>query len=962
MSADGSVKNFMAVANERPPERVDISEEETFPNKGDVGKEGEGALDIVPKTRTRNSAVAGVIKKKTVTEAPADGHGEKSITQISQSEFPVNGATGTFAESSSAGMMANEKMEIFENRELAIGKMPLNNFPAGRAAIQSSDKELGGDRMDRHMRTGRTTGPRMQVLQPGYGRRPGPSASFTEPQHEAPKQSLLKSVDGPSAERPRMVPLERLQGALQGQKRRWGSYRPGGGPSTGSGSGDRWHGGAPFGQRGSRPGDGAQSGNGAFGDRGRGRDFRGDRPGGTFAASNSAPGNGPRRQNDGFRGDRGNFGARTGGNSRPERGRWAGPNVRGFPQKAAPSIPATARRPSKSQPNAGTSGGAQGNVLSLKLPRSVRELAPDVGLKPFQIISELMRMGIFASMNYVIDESLARRLGERFEFQFEVQKTTAASKAISIQPKANAEVRNAVLATRPPVVCVLGHVDHGKTTLLDNIRKTNVVSGEAGGITQHIGAYEIILGDKSITFIDTPGHAAFSKMRERGANITDIAILTVAADDGFMPQTDEALNFVQRAGVPIIVAINKIDAKGANVDRVKQQMQQRGIAPEDWGGATLCQGVSAIKGDGLKELLELVLVQAEMLELNADYGAPAQGVVIESQMEIGRGPTASVIIQDGTLRVGDAVVCGEEYCKVRAMLDDNGKTLTTASPAKPCKIIGWSGAVDAGSIFAQVRDEKEARQLADESRADAVREGSECTPSGYRRSSRRLVNRSEDGVEALFAAINAKQKCTLPIVIKGDVQGSVEALEACLRELPQDKIGLDVVRAEIGSVVKNDVEFAQSAGATIVAFNVKAENGVQALLKQHGIHLIQHNIIYELIGRVRDAMAELLEPEIREEKFGAAQVRQVFRLSKYAVAGCMVTEGKIVRESDALFRVHRGGKILFDGKISSLRRAKEDVTEVRAGFECGIALAGFEGHQSGDIIECYKVQKIRPSL
>jgi translation initiation factor IF-2 len=614
---------------------------------------------------------------------------------------------------------------------------------------------------------------------------------------------------------------------------------------------------------------------------------------------------------------------------------------------------------SQSHPNATGENGQQ--ILSLKLPRSVRELAPDVGLKPFQIISELMRMGIFASMNYVVDESLARRLGERFGFQFEVHRAAAGSTKIApAQPKVIA--RDAVLEPRPPVVCVLGHVDHGKTTLLDSIRKTNVVSGEAGGITQHIGAYEIILNDKPITFIDTPGHAAFSKMRERGANVTDVAILVVAADDGFMPQTDEALKFAQRAGVPVIAAINKIDAKGANLDRVKQQMQQRGIAPEDWGGETLCEGVSAITGDGVKKLLELVLVQAEMLDLKADRGAPAQGVIIESQLEVGRGPTASVIIQQGILRVGDALICGEAHCKVRAMLDDNGKAIREAPPAKPCKIIGWSDAVDVGAIFAQAADEREARELAEENRADAIREGSEGTPSGYRRSARRLVNRSEEGVEALFAAINAKQRRALRVIIKGDVQGSVEALEVCLRELPQDKIGLEVVRAEVGAVVKNDVEFAQPIGATIVAFNVKPESGVQALLKQHGIHLIQHNIIYELIDRVRDAMADLLEPEIREEKLGAAQIRQIFLLSKHAIAGCMVTEGKVVREGDAQFRVHRAGKVLFEGKVSSLRRAKDDVTEVRAGFECGIALAGFEGYQAGDVIECYKVQKIRPSL
>jgi translation initiation factor IF-2 len=970
-------------SKEHPPEEINILEEEVTPDVEDDGEADVDKMDLGIQKWTRNSGGATAIKTEDAPKLPMAKPTKRfTVLDNGRETQSVRSAGNTLGlhltksggsdspESRQAEAVMDEIEGACEARGPAMDELPLDDFSPPRFIARPTADNRRGDRTFPDARAG---GHSKGTSFP-EGRRSTPSPAFTvspgSPELTVQRksmQSLLKSTTAEStAERPRMVPLERLQGALQGQTRRWGNYRPGGQPAR-PGLDDRGRGSAPFDHRGGRPGDNRGFGNrpgggGAFGDRNRGRDSRGDRPKGAFTASNSAPfSGGQRRDGDGFRRDRGGFGQRGGSNFHSDRNRWAGSGSRGFPQKSPPPFSAQMRRSMGPQSHANASDGNENKVLSLKLPRSVRELAPDVGLKPFQIISELMRMGIFASMNYVIDESLARRLGERFGFQFEVQRAAAGPAKIAIhQPKVVA--RDAVLEPRSPVVCVLGHVDHGKTTLLDSIRKTNVVSGEAGGITQHIGAYEIVLNDKPITFIDTPGHAAFSKMRERGANVTDIAILVVAADDGFMPQTDEALKFAQRAGVPIIVAINKIDAKGANVDRVKQQMQQRGIAPEDWGGEILCEGVSAINGDGLKKLLELVLVQAEMLDLKADRGAPVQGVVIESQLEIGRGPTASVIIQQGTLRVGDALVCGEAYCKVRAMLDDNGKTLKMAPPTKPCKIIGWSDAVDVGAIFAQTSDEREARELAEESRTDAIRENSENTPSSYRRSARRLVNRSEEGVEALFAAINAKQRRVLRVIVKGDVQGSVEALEACLRELPQDKIGLEVVRTEVGAVVKNDVELAQPIGATIVAFNVKPETGVQALLKQHGIHLIQHDIIYELIDRVRDAMADLLEAEIREEKLGAAQIRQIFLLPKHAIAGCMVTEGKVVRDGDAMFRVHRAGKVLFEGKVASLRRAKEDVTEVRAGFECGIALAGFEGYQAGDVIECYKVQKIRPSL
>ncbi|MDR0340202.1 MAG: translation initiation factor IF-2, partial [Puniceicoccales bacterium] len=561
-------------------------------------------------------------------------------------------------------------------------------------------------------------------------------------------------------------------------------------------------------------------------------------------------------------------------------------------------LPVAAPRP-VSDPRAIDALRQEGKALQLKFPICVREFAPEIGLKPFQLISELMQMGIFASLNYLVDEALAKRIGEKFSIIVEARQEHVPAVGLAAKATRKQDVRGIQVEPRAPIVCVLGHVDHGKTTLLDRIRQASVAASEAGGITQHIGAYEVDTPGGRITFIDTPGHAAFSKMRERGANLTDLAVLVVAADDGFMPQTDEALKFARNASVPVVVAINKVDAKGANVNRVRQQMQQRGIAPEDWGGETLCAEISALNGDGIPKLLELILVQAEMLSLRADRKAAVEGTVLESQIGVGRGPTASAIVQNGTLAIGNALICGTQYCKVRAILDDCGKPIKEAPPSKPVKIIGWSGVLESGTLFTFAENERAARELAEEARAEEMRceQTEERAPAPRRRS-------EGDGaaggdVEALFAAINAKQKRTLRVIVKGDVQGSVEALVACLAALPQDKIGLEIIRGAVGPLSLSDVEFARPVGATLVAFNVRSENGVQAALKQHGITLLQHDVIYMLIDRVREAMADLLDPELQEEKLGAAQVRQVFQLSRGTIAGCMVTEGKVLRDGQA---------------------------------------------------------------
>ncbi|MDR3317343.1 MAG: translation initiation factor IF-2 [Puniceicoccales bacterium] len=582
-------------------------------------------------------------------------------------------------------------------------------------------------------------------------------------------------------------------------------------------------------------------------------------------------------------------------------------------------------------------------ALICKAPLLVRDFAQKIGLKPFQLISELMRQGIFASMNQQIVDEIAINIAAKHGFKLEIRQKADASKQNI--PRVKVEVPKELLP-RPPIVCVLGHVDHGKTTLLDKIRHTNVVAGEAGGITQHVDAYQVEHEGKKITFLDTPGHAAFSNMRERGANITDIAILVVAADDGFMPQTDEALKFSQKAGIPVVVAINKIDAKGANIDRVKQQMQQRGLSPEDWGGDTLCVGISALKGTNIDALLSAVLLQAEIMELKADYKCPVAGVIVESQIDVGRGVTAAVIIERGTLKMGDAIVCGSEYCRIRSMLDEQLKSVKVATPAMSVKIIGWSGMPKVGDGFEGVQDEKIAKKQAEEN-ANAVK-FHETEPT-------KIAN-----VKTLFEAIASQKQKVLKIIVKCDVHGTQEALVDCLNVIKSDKVKLDILSSGIGAVSKNDIEFASSSEALVIGFNVKMDNGVAPLAKNKGVRVILHNIIYELIDRVKEEMAELLDYEYSENHLGTAEVRQVFQLARTTIAGCMIIAGQIARDKPA--RVCRNRKVLFEGEIDSLKRQKEDQSEVRTGFECGIKVEGFSAFEVGDTIENFEIVRHRQIL
>jgi translation initiation factor IF-2 len=591
-------------------------------------------------------------------------------------------------------------------------------------------------------------------------------------------------------------------------------------------------------------------------------------------------------------------------------------------------------------------------IIHLKPPVIVRDFASALSLKPFKLISELNQIVGFASMNSTIEEAVAQKVAEKYGFVLDIKHRGDASVQQQAKDRDKAKPvadESKDMAARPPVVVILGHVDHGKTSLLDAIRKANVAAGEAGGITQHIGAYQVEHNGRKITFLDTPGHAAFNKMRARGASVTDIAVLVIAADDGFMPQTDEALEHARNAKVVVIVAVNKMDVKGANLDQVKGQMQQRGIAPEDWGGETITVPVSAVKGTGLNDLLEMILLQADVLELKANPKAEVSGVVIESQVDVGRGPLSTVIVQKGTLRTGDAIVCGPHWAKVRAMFDHQGLPIKEAPPSTPVRVIGWSGTPDSGATFRGAKNARDAENLAED---EAHRLKKEVTT---------LASAPKDvSVEQLFANIAATQQKVLKVIIKADVFGSAEAVRQILEEIKSAKVSLEIVSTDVGLITKNDVIMAAAAGAVILGFSTKLENGVTPLAKHNSVRIENFEIIYELGDKVREMMADLLDPDIKEIKLGAAEVRATFPLAKGFVAGCLVTEGKVNRGAAA--RLRRAREVVHEGKVATLKRFKDDANEVRAGLECGVKLDDFNGYQVGDVIECYDTQKVRASL
>lgn len=593
-------------------------------------------------------------------------------------------------------------------------------------------------------------------------------------------------------------------------------------------------------------------------------------------------------------------------------------------------------------------------VIHIKAPVVVKELAAQLGLKPFQLIADLMELNIFASINQVIEPDVVSKVCEKHGAVFEREKRQVGGgvhKETSIvveppppEPPPVEELR--VLKTRAPIITLMGHVDHGKTSLLDAIRKARVAAGEAGGITQHIGAYSVNHNDSRITFLDTPGHAAFTAMRARGANVTDIVVVVVAADDGLMPQTIEAINHAKAAKVTIMVAINKIDLPSANVDRIKSQLQEQELTPEDWGGETICCEVSAVKGTGIDNLLENMLLQAEILELKASPDVDARAIVIEAQIEPGRGPTATVIVKLGTLSVGQPFICGNYWGKVKQLINDLGKPIKEAGPATPVKVLGFSGLPHAGDELVVMESEKAARTLGDE-RLDTLRTDKLTIPQ-------------RATLENLYQSLADEKKKSLQIVLKADVQGSLEAVIASLREIKSDKITLDFIHSAVGPVSESDVLLSSASNAVIVGFGVKVENSAAATAKREGVQIKLFSIIYELIDQVRESLAGLLDPELRETVVGHAEVKQVFDLSKGKVAGCMVTDGRIPRNARA--RVLRKKQAIYDGGLHTLKRFQDDVKEVRAGLECGIRLGDFHDYEVGDIIQAYNLDKFAQQL
>ena len=593
-------------------------------------------------------------------------------------------------------------------------------------------------------------------------------------------------------------------------------------------------------------------------------------------------------------------------------------------------------------------------VIHIKPPIIVRDLAAQLELKPFQLIADLMELNIFASIAQAIEPDVAAKICEKHNAVFEREKRQKDQgfhkpEVVIAEPKKKKveEVKPAELQMRPPIITMMGHVDHGKTSLLDAIRKARVAAGEAGGITQHIGAYSVKRPDgASITFLDTPGHAAFTAMRARGANVTDIVILVVAADDGLMPQTIEAISHAKAANVTIMVAINKVDLPSANVDRVKAQLQEQGLVPEDWGGETICCEVSATKGLGLDNLLENMAIQAEVLELKANPSDDARCIVIEAQIEAGRGPTATVIVETGTLKVGQAFICGNYWGKVKQLIDDQGKPVKEAGPAMPVKVLGFSGLPHAGDELLVMGNERDARTLSEE-RIEALRTQKLSTPQRAR-------------LENLFETLAADRKKSLQIILKSDVQGSLEALTASLGEIKSDKISLQIIHSAVGPITESDVLLASASNAVIIGFSVKVESSALQTAKREGVQIKLYSIIYELIDQLKEAMAGMLDPELRESIVGHAEVKQIFDLTKGVVAGCIVNDGRIPRTARA--RVLRKRQAVYDGGLATLRRFQDEVKEVRAGLECGIKLGDFNDYEVGDIIEAYTLEKIAQTL
>jgi len=573
---------------------------------------------------------------------------------------------------------------------------------------------------------------------------------------------------------------------------------------------------------------------------------------------------------------------------------------------------------------------------------SVAELANKMAVKATEVIKVMMKMGAMATINQVIDQETATIVAEEMGHKVIITKENELEEAVLAEAQ-----EGGVKTSRAPVVTIMGHVDHGKTSLLDYIRRAKVADGEAGGITQHIGAYHVETDKGMISFLDTPGHAAFTSMRSRGAKSTDIVVLVVAADDGVMPQTIEAIQHAKAAGVPLIVAVNKIDKEGADLDRVKTELSQHDIISEEWGGESIFAYVSAKVGTGVDELLDSILLQAEMLDLGAVATGPASGVVIESRLDKGRGPVASILVQQGELKQGDIVLCGLEYGRVRAMRDENGKPIETAGPSIPVEVLGLSGVPQAGDEATVVRDEKKAREVA------LYRQGK------FR--DIKLARQQKAKLDNMFANMEAGEVSELNIVLKADVQGSLEAICESLNKLSTDEVKVNIIIRGVGGITETDASLASASGAIVIGFNVRADAPARKLIDNEAVDLHYYSIIYDLIDEVRAAMSGLLAPEFKQEITGIADVREVFKSPKIgAIAGCMVTEGTIKRNNP--IRVLRENVVIYEGVLESLRRFKDDANEVRNGVECGIGVKNYNDVRVGDQIEVFEIIEVKRTL
>jgi translation initiation factor IF-2 len=569
------------------------------------------------------------------------------------------------------------------------------------------------------------------------------------------------------------------------------------------------------------------------------------------------------------------------------------------------------------------------------------DLAKRMGIKANEIIKTMMQMGSMATVNQSIDYDTAVLIAS--EFNYEVERASFEEEPILKQETDDPDK----LVPRPPVVTIMGHVDHGKTSLLDAIRKTRITEMEAGGITQHIGAYRVSTDKGQIAFLDTPGHEAFTAMRARGAQITDIVVLVVAADDGVMPQTTEAINHAKAAKVPIIVAINKIDKANADPEKVQRELAENGLTPESWGGDTIYVKVSAKQAQGIDELLEMILLQAEVLELKANPDKLAAGHVVEAKIDSGRGAVATILVKEGTLRTGDSVVCGLHYGRIRAMLDDSGDPVEFAGPSLPVEIVGLSGVPMAGDEFLAIKDEKNAKQISEHRQ--------------QKQRSVELAHSNRLSLDKLFERMQEGEIKDLNLIIKADVQGSIEALKDSLVKLSNDEVKVKIVHSAIGTIAESDISLATVSNAIIIGFNVRPSPKVQSMATDENVDMRFYNVIYDVINDVKNAMLGMMASKFKEHVMGTAEVREVFQIPKLgSIAGCYVTDGKIERGQN--LRLLRDGVVIFEGKNSSLRRFKDDVKEVQAGYECGIGIENFNDIKVGDTIDCYYLEEIKPEF